>query len=258
MKKIIAILILIFLTSYLPTSAITIVTITTTGAGTWTAPRGVTTIRVECWGGGGGGGTTNSTAAGGGKGGGYGRRNAMTVTPGTTYNYTIAATGLSGTDGQDTTFTGDNSVQCLGAGGKAALGVSSTLGATSTEANIGDVTFQGGNGGDGTATTGPSGGGGGGAGDSANGGDASGMTAGTGGIFGGGLGATGRTTVGSASGGTAPGGGGAGAFKLTGGPTNKGGTSSAGQIRITYTQSMFSLWRAKFTIKNGKITFQAR
>lgn len=67
-------------------------TITTTGAGTWTVPCGVTSITVEAWGAGGsGGGTTdnNSRGGGGGAGGTY-VSSTIAVTPGTTYNLFVA------------------------------------------------------------------------------------------------------------------------------------------------------------------------
>jgi len=60
--------------------------ITTTGAGTWTVPAGVTSISVCCMGGGGGGRRSDSVAAGGG-GGGMRWYNNLTVTPGASINY---------------------------------------------------------------------------------------------------------------------------------------------------------------------------
>ena len=52
-------------------------TITTTGAGTWTAPCGVTSITVQAWGAGGsGGGTQANNTTGGGGGAGDGNNNA--------------------------------------------------------------------------------------------------------------------------------------------------------------------------------------
>ena len=67
----------------LPASA---VDVTIPGSGTWTAPAGVTSITIECWGAGGGGGMdTNSNNGGGGGGGGgaYAKVNNFAVTPGT-------------------------------------------------------------------------------------------------------------------------------------------------------------------------------
>ena len=52
---------------------------TTTGAGTWLCPPGVTSVQVECWAGGGGGGGGNGVGGGGGGGGGYARVNALAV-----------------------------------------------------------------------------------------------------------------------------------------------------------------------------------
>jgi hypothetical protein len=57
----------------------TVETFTTTGAGTWTKPAGVTSVTVECWGGGGAGGAGSNGSGstrycgGGGKGGQYSR-----------------------------------------------------------------------------------------------------------------------------------------------------------------------------------------
>src|SRR5438874_1005904 len=69
-----------------------------TANGTWTAPAGLTSITVECWGGGGGGGgggTVNLAAGGGGGGGGY-ARSVVTVVPGNTYTVTVGAAGTAG------------------------------------------------------------------------------------------------------------------------------------------------------------------
>ena len=56
---------------------ITTQTITTTGAGTFNIPCGVTSLEVEVWGGGGGGGDakSNYALAGGGSGGAYAKKN---------------------------------------------------------------------------------------------------------------------------------------------------------------------------------------
>src|SRR4051812_44259130 len=63
-------------------------TFNTPGATTWTAPTGVTSVIIECWGGGGAGGGTSSTngVAGGGGGGGAYTKSTLAVVPGTTYN----------------------------------------------------------------------------------------------------------------------------------------------------------------------------
>lgn len=69
-----------------------------TTSGSWTAPAGITSVGVECWGGGGGGGgaaATTGSAGGGGGGGGY-ANSVVTVNPGTPYPYTIGGGGAGG------------------------------------------------------------------------------------------------------------------------------------------------------------------
>ena len=68
---------------------------TTSGAATWTAPTGVTSVSVVCVGGGGGGGSTNGGGGGGGGGGGLGWSNSISVVPGTSYNVQV---GVGGTE----------------------------------------------------------------------------------------------------------------------------------------------------------------
>lgn len=72
-------------------------TFTTTGAGSWTAPAGVTKIVVELWGSGGGG----NMHAGGGSGA-Y-MRAQLAVVPATTYNFNI---GLGGSGATNATANG--------------------------------------------------------------------------------------------------------------------------------------------------------
>lgn len=75
-------------------------TFNTAGLQTFQVPAGVTSITVETWGAGGRG-TTNSTRngrGGGGGGGGY-SRSVLTVTPITTYNYTVGAGSTSDAQG---------------------------------------------------------------------------------------------------------------------------------------------------------------
>ncbi|MES2588159.1 MAG: GEVED domain-containing protein [Bacteroidota bacterium] len=131
-------------------------TFNTTGNGTWTAPCGVTSITLECWGAGGGGAsaTGNTSAGGGGSGGGY-IKATYTVVPGTTYNLFVG-TGGSGNSGQDGTATWfDNNTLVLAVGGRGAgVAISGANsfgnGATAfTTGNIGGTTTSnyGGNGG---------------------------------------------------------------------------------------------------------------
>lgn len=89
-----------------------------TSSSSWTAPAGVTSIGVECYGGGGGGGgtdTTASSAGGGGGGGGY-AQGIVSVTPGNTYSFTVGAGGAGGTGSGAqqfvVTFNASNVWQC--------------------------------------------------------------------------------------------------------------------------------------------------
>ena len=67
-------------------------------SGNWTAPAGITSVGVECWGAGGGGGGADGTAnsAGGGGGGGEYARDTIAVTAGDSYPYTVGAPGSGG------------------------------------------------------------------------------------------------------------------------------------------------------------------
>ena len=119
MLRLALVLLLVFST---PAYAI-VETFTTPGSSTWTAPTGVTSVQVECWGPGGAGSqgnATNFTGRGGGGGGGYAKRNALAVTPGNVYNYTVGGGGTDGgtpATGANTVFTGNASVQCVAAAG---------------------------------------------------------------------------------------------------------------------------------------------
>jgi len=86
-----------------------------TTSGTWTAPTGVTRVRVWCIGGGGGGAFNNSCSGNGAYGGGGGTAvGVYTVVPGTGYTVTIgaggagatAATNVIGSAGGTTSFGG--------------------------------------------------------------------------------------------------------------------------------------------------------
>jgi hypothetical protein len=93
---------------------------TTTGATSFTAPVGVTDVKVRVWGGGGaGGGTTNVSAAGGGGGGGYGE-GIVTVAHGAAEAVTVGAGGIaSGTSNGPAGGTSSfgSSITCTGGGG---------------------------------------------------------------------------------------------------------------------------------------------
>lgn len=222
------------------------------GNGTsWTAPAGITSISVQCWGGGGGGGGAYNTSlfggnvsGSGGGGGGYTSK-TFTVVPGTSYNYVVGLGGAGGTGGGNgakggnTTFTVAGVTITAngggGGGGKKASGgnAGSTGGAGGTGVG-GTVNYSGGNGAGATGNQSP-GGGGGGAGSSAN-------------------GAAGTTTVGGAGGsgnyygkgGTPPttdeagyygnlyGGGGSGARSGFWSSNNSGGGGASGIVIISY------------------------
>src|ERR1035437_7659720 len=69
------------------------------GTYTFTAPCGVTSVTVQCWGGGGGGGgvaTIAAAASGGGAGGSY-TSSTVTVIPGNTYTVVVGVGGTGGT-----------------------------------------------------------------------------------------------------------------------------------------------------------------
>ena len=87
-----------------------VITKFTAGSGTWTAPTGVTSIKLLTVGGGAGGGT-NGASGGGGAGGlvYYGSEtpavaNSFAVTPGQSYNITVGAGGTVHASGQNSSF----------------------------------------------------------------------------------------------------------------------------------------------------------
>jgi hypothetical protein len=129
-------------------------------SGTWTAPSGVTSAVVECWGAGGGG-TTN---VGGGGGGAY-SKSTVVVVPTVGYDV-VVGTSAANTDGGDSTFA---SIVVVAKGG-----LSGTNGGTGGAAasGTGDTKYSGGNGYIAVGNTS----GGGGAGDSGNGNDGVGST----------------------------------------------------------------------------------
>lgn len=201
------------------------VTTFTSGSGTWTAPAGVTSVLVECWGGGGGGSGYDSSfgSAGGGGGGGEYAAQTIAVTPGNSYPYAVGAGGagaaansvFAGGDGDPTSF---NSTGVVAHGGSGAL-VAGSGGSGSTNTTH----FNGGGGAAGSGTVGGGGGGSGGTGSAGNAGTAGGGGgAGAVAVAGGGPG--GNHDVAPVSG---PGGGGGG------GSTSKAGKAGvAGRVTI--------------------------
>jgi hypothetical protein len=246
--------------------AVTVVT--ATGAGSYTVPAGVTSIKIEAWGGGGG---AHSAVAqeGGGAGGGY-IANTIAVSPGATIYYSVGTggsasggTGVASFVGDASTYAGStNAIQANGGTGGS---TSFAPGGTTTSKGswvTGAIAFSGGQGpagqgGGGTrggtgggGAGGPAGAGGGGgqgsgaaggAGGTGNGGSTAGgaagapATAGTShvdGGGGGGGGAGGATGTGGAGG--APGGGGGGGGSSA---SANAGTGARGQVRITTASS---------------------
>jgi len=128
--------------------------ITTTGAGAWTKPAGITRVLVECWGGGGAGGgcTTNNTGGASGAGGQYARKTITYESAQQSISYSVAAsvagTTGNGANGNDTTWETNVVVAKGGTGGLAnRTDEVDTLG--NTTGGVGDVVYRGGNGGGG-------------------------------------------------------------------------------------------------------------
>lgn len=193
-------------------------TITTTGAGSWTVPCGVTSITVEAWGGGGaGGGCTSNNDSGDGGGSGAYTSGIFAVTAGSNIAYTIGAGGVgstnNGTDGGDTTILG--MIAGGGRGGNANGGSVTGTGGTATG---GTINTNGNNGTAGGTSTG------------GNGGNAPN----------GGSGGTGRNDNNGNPGATPGGGGGGGEGSgvLLWFRARSGGNGGDGQIRITYNVSL--------------------
>ncbi|MFN8153723.1 MAG: MopE-related protein [Bacteroidia bacterium] len=208
--------------------------------GTWLAPAGVTAVKVECWGGGGKGGTTsfNGAETGGGGGGAYARKNAQSVTPGTSYTVTVGA-GATGTSaGGDSWFSTNSTVLAKGGNSVANNGTSGASGGSSAS-SIGDVKFGGGNGANGSNTN-YGGGGGSSAGTAANGVNATNQNGATA-PAGGGNGGNGRSVSnGDGLPGVAPGGGGGGVRTGTFG-SQDGGDGASGRVLLTWTCPTYSL-----------------
>jgi hypothetical protein len=232
----------------------------TAGTYTWTAPTGVTSVNVACWGGGGSGDDGNGLDKGGGGGGGgaYAASTSVAVTAGNSYTVVVGAGGpetsySAGTPiaGEDSSF---NTTTIVAKGG----GINDTNpnGGTGGQASAstGTTKYNGGNGGTAASVDNGGGGGGGGAGgpDGAgvNGNNASGTTSGTGGAGDNGSGGAGGgiATNGSDSTSGGGGGGGAGEGASQGGDGgsygggggggkefNSGGAGSDGACVLTYT-----------------------
>lgn len=166
---------------------------------TWTAPAGVTSADVACWGGGGGGGIIAASGGGGGGGGAF-ASSTVTVVPGSIYSIVIGAGGTADTVATAATSS-FNGTTVVAAGGYGTI--DETKGQPGrAAASTGTVKFDGGLGGLGLTTDDAGGGGGGGAGPAGageNGADATATKGGDGGrgnnTLGGALGLGGNTGV---------------------------------------------------------------
>ena len=210
----------------------TTVTITATGAGTFTVPCDVTSVTVQAWGGGGAGGgesANNSKGGGGGAGGTY-VSSVLPVTAGTTYNLFVGAgaggANSAGANGQESWFNTTGTLFAQGGAGGAAPNNGTVAGGVGSIAtSIGTTRIAGTTGANGTTTTGGAGG---------NGGNA------------GGAGGAQRTTENNGSNGAAPGGAGGGAF-IDDNTNHSGGNGARGEIRITYTSALLTYCAQNFT-----------
>jgi hypothetical protein len=240
-------MILILLSALSKDSIGQLTTLSFSSSGTWTAPPGVTSVTVQCWGGGGaGGGALLAGVGGGGKGGGFASSILTNIVPGNTYTVTVGASGVGSTgaggNGGPSWFSSTSTVYAVGGnggGGGTALALLGAGATGPTTGNIGTTNFYGGNGVSGYTTLGGalynSGGGGGGAGTTHAGSNGSNSTGGAGGATGGGAGGNGRTnsSAGNGATGSSYGGGGGGAISLASTPS--GGAGGAGEVILTYT-----------------------
>lgn len=153
MKK--AIFVLFLLLSVMPASAsadATSTVITTTGAGTWVVPDGVSSVTVEVWGGGESGNSDTGGQLSGcasGSGGGYSKA-TISVTPSDSIPYFIGSGGTAPSQGSsscnsrnagmDSMFSASSTVLAKGGG----TGGAGTGGQASS--GVGDVKYSGGNG----------------------------------------------------------------------------------------------------------------
>jgi hypothetical protein len=131
-----------------------------TSGTSWTAPSGVTKIKVTCVGGGGGGGGAYNSTAGGAGGGGGTSIKIFTVTGGSSYTYAVGAGGAGGdyydsgrfppgtsspgTAGGASTFTVGGTTITGNGGNGGSAGASGGAGATGGTATSGDLNMTGG------------------------------------------------------------------------------------------------------------------
>ena len=210
---------------------------TTPGTYTFTAPSGVTSVTVECWGGGGaGGGATYRYYGGAGGAGGAYATKVVSVTPGNSYTVTVGSGGNGGTgdgpSGGSSWFKNTNTVLAKGGQGGQANGGSAGSGTTS--GSIGTPIYKGGDGIDNYYYYGA---GGGGAGSTGDGGSVStyySWIGGTGTTTGGGDGGDGSYYSSNGGNGHAAGGGGGGAYTTSNYTDYSGGNGGDGQVIVTY------------------------
>lgn len=207
------------------------------GTYTWTAPTGVTSVTVECWGGGGGGGDDSSGQGGGGGGGGggaYARVNTFSVTSGQTYSVVVGAGGGAATAGSASSFNTSTCVAAGGGGGTSANSGAGGAGGT-VAASAGDDIYAGGTGAAGYTTGWITryGGGGGGSGGTSNTGNSANDDQGADAVSGGGPGGDGGENSAGSSPSIGPGGGGGGGEYSN--ESRSGGSGYDGQVVITWT-----------------------
>lgn len=236
---------------YEPTVTFTEQVITTTGAGSWTKPAGVTQVIVECLGGGGAGGgvTAIECAGGGGAGGTYARSLINYTSPSISIPYSVAAsvagTTSNGSVGNNTTWNTNVVLASGGNGGEAGtIAQNPGNGGTGTTSTpIGQILYGGGDGFNGAyslrATLASGGGGGGGAGTYKIGNNAGASVSNIGGDLSEEFGGTGGSGTELASSGIngSPGtnysAGGSGGTKMSG-ANRSGGAGAQGLIRLIY------------------------
>ena len=208
---------------------------TSAGTYTFTAPAGVTSVTVECWGGGGaGGGATHRYYGGAGGAGGAYASKVVTVTPGSNYTVTVGQGGNGGTgdgpSGGDSWFK--NTTTVLAKGGQGGGGDDGSAGSGTASGSVGTTIYKGGDGIDGYSHYGA---GGGGAGSSGNGGSvstSSSWVGGSGASTGGGDGGDG-VSYGNGNNGISAGGAGSGAYAWNY-SNYSGGDGADGKVIITY------------------------